>query len=103
MDGYMPQADLLARLCDWYAEQCDGDWEHGQGVHIATIDNPGWLIKINLLGTASEEAVFENVNIDKAEDNWLRCFKKDREFTGAGDPSKLPVILEHFLKFVGKL
>ena len=67
------------------------------------LDNPGWLIKINLLGTASEEAVFENVNIDKAEDNWLRCFKEGGEFTGAGDPSKLPVILEHFLKFVGKL
>jgi Immunity protein 53 len=88
---------------DWYTEHCDGEWEHGQGVDIATLDNPGWRVKINLRGTASEEAVLENVDIDKGEGDWLKCFKEGGKFNGAGDPSKLPVILEHFLRFVGKL
>ncbi|MGL4464545.1 MAG: Imm53 family immunity protein [Planctomycetia bacterium] len=26
--------DTLARLQDWYAAQCDGDWEHQQGIRI---------------------------------------------------------------------
>jgi Immunity protein 53 len=25
---------------EWYSRQCNGEWEHGFGVEIATIDNP---------------------------------------------------------------
>jgi hypothetical protein len=99
----MPPIDLLAKLCEWYEEQCDGDWEHGSGVRIDTLDNPGWIVKINLIGTASENDVFDTVMFDEGKDNWLTCSKKGQDFQGAGDPSKLPTILEHFLRFVGKL
>jgi ribosomal protein L37E len=37
--------DLLSKLSDWYAAQCDGDWEHEFGIHIGTLDNPGWSVK----------------------------------------------------------
>jgi len=30
----------------WYEGHCDGDWEHGFGPEIETIDNPGWRLKI---------------------------------------------------------
>jgi hypothetical protein len=36
--GRMSQADLLAKLCEWYKEQCNDDWEHGSGVLIDTLD-----------------------------------------------------------------
>ncbi|MEV8403368.1 Imm53 family immunity protein [Streptomyces niveus] len=35
-------------LRNWYAQQCDGEWEHERGVRIATLDNPGWTVSIDL-------------------------------------------------------
>ena len=39
---------------NWYESHCDGDWEHDFGVSIDTLDNPGWLVKINLDDTGRE-------------------------------------------------
>jgi len=61
------------------------------------------MVKIDLRETALENGAFETIKIDDGKGNWLWCFKKGQEFNGSGDPSKLPVILEHFLKFVSKL
>ncbi len=33
--------DNLAWLLNWFYKQCEGDWEHENGVEIGTIDNPG--------------------------------------------------------------
>jgi hypothetical protein len=99
----MPQIDLLAKLCEWYREQCDGEWEHGAGVLIDTLDNPGWQVKIDLRETAAENYVFETIMFNEGESNWLTCSKSGTNYQGAGDPSKLPVILEYFLKLVGKI
>ena len=40
--------DRLAALEAWYAAHCDGEWEHGYGVSIDTIDNPGWEVLIDI-------------------------------------------------------
>jgi hypothetical protein len=47
----MSSLDFLQR---WYAEQCDGKWEHSYGVRIETLDNPGWQITVDLNGTGLE-------------------------------------------------
>jgi hypothetical protein len=36
---------VLQRLTDWYSRQCNGEWEHGYGFHIGTLDNPGASLK----------------------------------------------------------
>ena len=97
------EKELLSKLAEWYSEQCNGEWEHGSGVEISTLDNPGWMLKANLRDTPAEHNDFEAVSIDNGERDWLSGSKKNGEFVAAGDPSKLPAILEHFLKFVGKL
>lgn len=43
-------SSTLERLADWYLRHCDGDWEHGFGFKIETIDNPGIALKVNLEG-----------------------------------------------------
>ncbi len=73
---------LISRLQNWYQINCNGDWEHSYGISIETLDNPGWTIKIDLLGTCLENMSFENSfdnesgNLDwyhiKAEDNILK-------------------------------
>jgi hypothetical protein len=99
----MSELNLITKLMDWYSQQCNGEWEHGSGIDITTIDNPGWMMKVNLRETPLEAAKFEPIGVRKSEDDWIHCQKRDSEFVGAGDPSKLPLILEHFLKFAGQL
>ncbi len=47
--------DALYLLQRWYLGQCDGEWEHGYGVSIDTIDNPGWRLRVELADTALQE------------------------------------------------
>jgi hypothetical protein len=61
----------LARLQSWYLKHCDGDWEHQFGVEITTLDNPGWMVKIELNGTCLEEREFQLVRISRSENDWL--------------------------------
>jgi hypothetical protein len=97
----LSDVELLTRLSKWYQSQCNGDWEHQWGVAIDTLDNPGWIVKIDLRETASERKVFSEIQINNGDNDWVRCSVKDAKFTGAGDPSKLAMILDHFLTHVG--
>jgi Immunity protein 53 len=100
----------LAKLQQWYAAQCDCDWEHGSGVKIESLDNPGWLIKIDLAGTSLEGRTFatlaegleqhdglEHPSLSK----WHSISVKDNTFQAAGDPSKLEFMLRTFLDWAG--
>jgi len=95
----MTQLELLARLENWYASQCDGEWEHHRGVIIETLDNPGWRLKADVSQTFETKTILSNQNSDS---DWIHCEVKDGEFLGAGDPEKLANIIEAFLKFVGE-
>ena len=83
-------------LITWYYKQCNGDWEHGKGVHIDSIDNPGWSITVNLKDTELENKEFSEVEIDLTDENWLFCFVKNSQFEGRCGPLKLPEILKIF-------
>jgi hypothetical protein len=96
----------LARLQRWYAAQCNGDWEHGAGVKIETLDNPGWLIKIDLAGTNLEGKDFTSLaeGLERREGfdfpasvDWHSISLKGTTFEAAGDPAKLEFMLRTFL------
>ncbi|HZI16611.1 MAG TPA: immunity 53 family protein, partial [Myxococcus sp.] len=89
--------DALKRLQDWYARQCDEEWEHTYGVTIDTLDNPGWRVKINLKGTALESTPLDTVDVNHGDADWWMCRREGTDFFGVGDPTKLQTILEHFL------
>lgn len=38
------EATAVAEIQNWFAERCDGFWEHRLGVSIESTDNPGWLL-----------------------------------------------------------
>lgn len=88
--------DNLLWLLKWYKSQCDGDWEHGNGIEIYTIDNPGWLIKISLNETNLVDKSFDVIDIDRSEQDWIYCSIKDRMFEGFGGPFNLPELLRIF-------
>jgi hypothetical protein len=95
--------NTLARLQTWYSHQCNGEWEHSSGVIIQSCDNPGWWIKINLIGTPLLTHAFTEIaeGVDAQRfalgSHWLSCRIENGTWHGAGDETKLERILEVFL------
>ncbi len=96
----MKENELLIWLQNWYAAQCDGEWEHGYGIQIDTIDNPGWLIKINIQGTFLKDKEFQRKKIERSEYDWVQYWVKDSIFQAAGGAKNLFEIIEIFKKWV---
>jgi hypothetical protein len=93
--------EILNKLQNWFVSQCDGKWEHGHGLSIGTLDNPGWSVEIDLSDTQWEDAVWEDLIFENAPNDWINCSKKGAEFKGYGDGKKFEFILNHFLTQIG--
>jgi hypothetical protein len=95
-------------LQQWYFEQCDDLWEHRHGITIRTLDNPGWLVTIDLKGTALENAAMPEIGTPAAVNHggiegmhdWLQCKVEEQCFTGAGGPQSLFAICDAFRRWV---
>lgn len=93
----------LARLQAWYSRQCNGEWEHSSGIVIESCDNPGWWVKISLMGTPLQTLAFTEIaeGVDARRfalgSRWLSCRIENGTWHGAGDETKLERILEVFL------
>jgi hypothetical protein len=95
----------LEWLMNWYADQCDfanadpsaGGWEHHHGVTIRTLDNPGWLIEIDLAGTSLDGRHFPRQDHAAADpSDWWACWTADNKFRGAGGPRQLGAMIDVF-------
>ena len=91
----------LQWLQKFYLSNCNGDWEHGYGIKIDTLDNPGWAVYIHLEDTKLENLQFDSVNIERNEDNWIVCKVENNIFSSFGGPENLDEILDIFRKWVG--
>ncbi len=89
-------------LTHWYQSQCDGEWEHEYGVKIETIDNPGWLVRIDLVFTNLEDIETEGESVENGPGDWYLYSIKNNVFTASGDPDKLERILDIFRTFASK-
>ena len=87
-------------LIEWFARQCDGDWEHGLGISIGTLDNPGWMIDIRLEGTELEGAVVDWVESEESETQWLHWCSTGLDFKARCGPRDLERALASFEAFV---
>lgn len=90
-------SDLIAQLQNWYAAQCNGDWEHQYGIEISTLDNPGWRVSIDLTETYLEDTNFATVDgTERSEEDWVYCKVENKTFQGSGGIYNLAEILEIF-------
>jgi hypothetical protein len=96
--------DQLSRLRNWYAAQCDGDWEHSYGIKIDTLDNPGWLLSIDLADTLLQGKYFAPIHRGDSDagTDWLHCKVVADKFEAAGGVPNLPDMLEAFLLWAGQ-
>jgi len=95
----------LQRLQTWFTRHCDGEREHRYGISMASCDNPGWWVKIELAGTPLAKrrfpAIAEHVNSSRFPlgPRWMHCQVEEGVWHGAGDETTLERILETFLEW----
>jgi hypothetical protein len=89
----------LEFLEGWYRAQCNGYWEHANGITIETLDNPGWMVTIDLAETALENHPMQSLRQERSEKDWIVCTVEGNKFRGQGDSNKLSDILEVFKKW----
>ncbi len=93
--------NLLPRLQRWYLSQCNGDWEHSWGVKIETLDNPGWMLSVNLEETNLDGRTFtaieRGLGKERSNQDWMSCSVAGNEFKGACGPEKLAEVIAPIL------
>lgn len=103
-DPDRPQLPLsrspLAFLEDWYASQCDSDWEHSFGIHIETLDNPGWTLKIDLEGTVWDGKAMERAVVQRGEHDWFQAWSDGQAWQAHCGPQNLGEVIEAFREFL---
>jgi hypothetical protein len=86
-------------LQSWYQAQTNGEWERIRGVTIESLDTPGWLVTIDLAGTAIDGRTMTPIQEERSTNDWLLCEVEQNQFHGQGDSQKLLVILELFQRW----
>lgn len=81
--------DSLTALQRWYESRCDGVWEHAHGIRIATLDNPGWEVKID--GASAGKVI--DLAIERDESDWVSVRATETEFAGYSGPRNLSELL----------
>lgn len=89
----------LDGLMHWYQSQCNGEWEHEYGIKIGTLDNPGWEITIDLMGTPLESKPFEEVTQNQDAFDWYSCRREGSTFRAYCGPLRLPQAIGAFLNW----
>jgi hypothetical protein len=89
--------NTLTKLATWYQSHCDGDWEDIYGIKIDTLDNSGWSVDISLQETELEDKDYEQIKIERSQEDWLRCSVKDGQFQIRCSPLNLEEGLNTFL------
>jgi hypothetical protein len=86
-------------LQSWYQTQANGEWERARGVTIETLDTPGWMVSVDLIGTALDGRTMAAVQRERSAQDWLLCEVEENQFRGQGDSQKLLPILEIFQRW----
>lgn len=90
----------LEWLDGWYQRQCNGEWEHRQGVQLEALEQRGWQLTIQLTGTSAENARPQKLRLDTTTGDWIACSISPERFEGAGDLKKLEQIIGVFRQWV---
>ena len=94
------EEDDFSWLQQWYQDYCNGSWEHSYGISLKNIDNPGWSLTVDLEDTQLEYTNFQQIKIDRSEQDWIFCEVKDLKFEARCGARNLPEVLRVFRHWV---
>ncbi|WP_411850317.1 immunity 53 family protein [Stenotrophomonas sp. LGBM10] len=92
----------ISLLQKWYARHCDEDWEHSYGIKIDTLDNPGWILAIDLADTEFSEVSLPRNRIDRSEVDWIQSEISQQRYIACGGVFNLEEMVVEFLIFAGE-
>ncbi|WP_339726892.1 immunity 53 family protein [Maribacter stanieri] len=95
--------DILDWIQDWFKENCDGDWEHGEVIQITNIDNPGWEVEIDISNTSIASMNLDWILNETSKQDWYGVKIAGQKFTAAGDIGKLKFLLGLFKEMIDKI
>lgn len=95
----MATVSPLDFMTAWFAQQCDGDWEHDLGIRIETLDNPGWALDIRLGDTGLEGIATDWEREEASEGDWLHWRSTGDMFEARCSPTNLSRALGAFQTF----
>jgi Immunity protein 53 len=93
--------DAASLLQTWFHSRCDGAWEHSWRVTIETLDNPGWIIKIDLQDTHKAYEHLDQIKIRRNENDWVMCRIEKAQFIGSCGPLNLGETIKIFIDWFG--
>ena len=89
--------DALAWLQDWFAANCDGEWEQQWNVNLTTTDDPGWFLSIPLQDTELEGRPFTRTEHNtKLDQSWWICQIGEGHFLAACGRRDLAAVVRIF-------
>ncbi|WP_414553985.1 immunity 53 family protein [Stenotrophomonas forensis] len=92
----------ITLLQRWYTKHCDEDWEHSYGIKIETLDNPGWILTIDLIDTELSEYSLPRTRVDRSDADWIQSEISDRRYIACGGVLNLEEMVLQFLNFAGE-
>lgn len=95
--------EILDWVQQWFKSNCDGEWEHGQGIQIITLDNPGWEIEIDISKTSVAFLDLKWILNEKSKQDWYGVKIENQKFYAAGDATKLTFLLGLFKEMIEKI
>jgi hypothetical protein len=87
-------------LSEWFSSHCDGDWEHESGVRLETLDNPGWRLRVDIVGTGVDGRVLPRSKVDLGAGRWLWTSADGESFEASCDARSLRELVAAFRRFV---
>ncbi|HEV3269419.1 MAG TPA: immunity 53 family protein [Candidatus Rhabdochlamydia sp.] len=87
------EEDDFSWLQQWYQDYCSR-------IHFRNIDNPGWSLTVGLEDTQLEYTNFQQIKIDRSEQDWIFCEVKDLKFEARCGVENLPEVLKIFRHWV---
>src|SRR3954470_10755305 len=93
------EAEPFEFLTAWFAEHCDGDWEHDEGIRLETLDNPGWALDVRTEDTELQGRVIDWVKDDQSEEEWLYWRSTGTKFEVRCGVMDLPRAVQAFQDF----
>lgn len=100
-----PSTVDFATLNAWYRSQCNDEWEHQHGVRLETLDNPGWLLIVDLIHTDLQGRPMDEIvegctsSGEPVSPRWIHFTVKDNQFRGACDPTQVERLFWVFDQF----
>lgn len=93
-------SDAFGWLQNWYAAQCDGEWEDEFGITIETVDGAGWRVEIDVERTAVEGRDYESTRRQRSDSEWVNSWLDGGTWQASCGPQSVAEALALFRAWV---